>query len=356
MTNKNEKVVTRWYETGQLESESVYGDMLKSKICWYENGQKKSLDSNNISGSKTLKKRWYKNVQIKTDISFNDNYEELGTTWYENGNRENLYEYDSDKHITESSWYRDGQLKFIKTNKIDREYFINGRLKLEMLFHDSYSYDSSTWYQDGQLKHILSVNKDGNTTKNVFWDENGIKRCETFLDDNDVEISNNWYEDGSIESTTESDNNGSVTTNSWYESGQKKSKSQSNNKGEKILKTWFENGQLDSHRIYENGYMMTIVLAEWYNQSGKMVSKTGPTDKNILTRKTWFDNGQLESVALFKEFNQVKLSESWFNLKGKEVNPPKEIKSPHREYDPDLMDGLTDDEKELGSDFWNKIL
>jgi len=122
----NDKGIFSFYESGRVKSEylknpetKIAGNVYKD---WYENGQLKTLCT--TDEIETLQKvedtTWYENGQKYSCVKYkatNDVFEE--TSWYDNGQIKYEKMINSQKNEIIKSWFKTGQLRFIKKLKFN---------------------------------------------------------------------------------------------------------------------------------------------------------------------------------------------------------------------------------------------
>lgn len=124
---------TRWYESGNKESEGYIKDNLNNGhwITWYENGSIKE-ESDWVNGKVTHQ-----------------------TKWYENGNKESEWDFANGKTTSMRTWYEDGSKKDEwVANGRSVSYYKNGNKMEEGNCKDGVKVGHWTyWYEGGTLRY-----------------------------------------------------------------------------------------------------------------------------------------------------------------------------------------------------------
>ena len=157
---------TIYYKNGQKECEE--SDHGKEITKWYENGQKKSKQSEDWYGSKIITK-WYEDGNKKYEES--DRGRKF-TKWYENGQKEHE---ESDRGGSIDKWYKDGTKKYTE--------------------HESRTgdVDITEWHANGTKKYVKFLKRGmiTNSIREVSWDSRG--RITSELESEDInESSFSW--------------------------------------------------------------------------------------------------------------------------------------------------------------------
>lgn len=124
---------TRWYESGNKESEGYIKDNLNNGhwITWYENGS------------------------IKEESDWVDGKVTHQTKWYENGNKESEWDFANGKTTSMRTWYEDGSKKDEwVANGRSVSYYKNGNKMEEGNCKDGVKVGHWTyWYEGGTLRY-----------------------------------------------------------------------------------------------------------------------------------------------------------------------------------------------------------
>ncbi len=200
-------------------------------------------------------------------------------------------------------------------------------------------------------------------TKTIYYN-NGQLKFEVYKDDSGTH-KNEWYKDGQIKFKKLNDPLVGVFDNSgkkfyiyeWHENGQKKKRYSS----DESMVIWYENGQKKEEWFADNDVKKTFTQTKWYEDGtlSQIIKQSNDELDSLI--ETYHPNGKIKS-KLWKYLIPPSRSDSWkkfgtdqefWDKDGNSIPcPSMGVES----YGDDIMDGLTDDEKELGSDFWNKIL
>lgn len=224
---------------------------------------------------------------------------------------------------TKTTYYDNGQIKQRESDKRDEYWFSNGQLAA-----DHYSNDSGRYRNE--------------------WYENGQKKLEYFRHKDCCEIDNK-------------DNFGNQYEYQWYENGQKKMQFSP----ERNLTYWYQNGQKELEGVQENDSKKSYTETHWYENGTVRELRKMSNDELDFLIETYYSNGKLKSRTTkylippnrSDSWMKYDLRWSWWDKDGNETGNPKPYIQESSGYGGgDVMDGLTDDEKELGRDFWDKTL
>ena len=199
-------------------------------------------------------------------------------------------------------------------------------------------------------------------TKTIYYD-NGRLKYEEYKDDSGT-YKNEWYEDGQIKFRRLNDALVGVLDKSdkkyydyeWYESGQKKKRHSS----EENRVIWYGNGQKKEEWFQDNDIKKTFTQTKWFEDGAlSRIMKESKDELDYLI-ETYHPNGKIKS-KLWKYPIPKNRSDSWKKIstyqecwdKGGNLIPCPSMGV--EDYGDDIMDGLTDDERELGRDFWENI-
>ena len=312
---------TKYYPTSQKMSECTYkdGNPYGKYFEWYENGQLKT-EGDWVNEGQLVHITWHENGQKESEINY------YKTSLHHSAKYQ--YQYFPSERYT---WHENGQKKT--------------KWKCESLIPGGESYG---WYENGQKK--IEDNLKGLFT----WYKDGKKEHESYNNENGTSFINEWYSDGNWKKKEKSpDNDHHHELEEWYPDGQYKAKI--TNIDNYINQEWYENGQIKSEHISDKGGYKNI-SQEWY-ENGQIkleyINDRSPKVDNSI-KKQWYENGQMKAeINESLIFNKIK-SENYWDKDGKKVS------NPNNQYDNsddgyDIMNGLTDDERELGRSFWEGI-
>ena len=285
-----------WYSNGQIHQEGYMCGYRKENCIlgykeWYENGQlhKEEIYPDNSLGNKTISE-WHQDGGKKRVKIYRDKKIVKDTSWYENGQMEELVEADDQGKTTKMrTWHSNGQLRMDRSYEKGRPH---GPQK--------------SWYSSGKSKGELSWNN-GHIVRERKWHENGQKKLEEAWNNGQIQ---EWYESGK-KMTEGSKKEGKKDGQwmEWYENGQMKSLATW--KQDKLIDTytqWFENGQKREEQVYKISNIPTekclyssFSVTGWYENGQKSAEATYINCKLDGFARTWRETGQLWEEKQYEE-------------------------------------------------------
>lgn len=222
------------------------------------------------------------------------------------------------------------------------------------------------YYDSGQLKYKGVSDENLITIKETFWYEDGQKELEIYTDSSGV-YHNGWYEDGQVRfkrlndpliGVLENNNNKKFYVYEWYKNGQKKLEFST----DKNRVSWYENGQKKEEWFKDDDINKTFTVTKWF-EDGVLKSVMKETkNKGDYIHEEYHPNGKIKSKTYKRPIPSTRI-DSWrefdtckdcWDINGNLTNcHPNNVGI--QDVGNDIMDGLTDDERELGRDFWKRI-
>ena len=209
--------------------------------------------------SDKIKRDYYKNGKIQTEISYKNWKLEWSKLYYKNGHVEKEYNFKDGQAEGPHKWYHEnGKLReeeTYKNNKLNgpfKEYYKSGKLKREGS------------YKNGNNPHGIwkSYHKNGKLESETNW-ENG--KCHG--------LSKSYYKNGKLKSELNKKNHKyDGVWKDYYENGQLKSETNyTDDQIHGICKRYYENGQLENEGNYKDGEKDGG--SKWYHENGDIISK-----------------------------------------------------------------------------------
>jgi antitoxin component YwqK of YwqJK toxin-antitoxin module len=272
-----------WYENGQKKTANyIDGKINGLETCWYENGQKKT-ETNYIDGKiNGLETCWYENGQKKTETNYIDGKENgLATYWSESGQKESETNYiDGERNGLCTQWLDNGKME---TNYIDGKK--NG---LEPYWNESGQKIRENNYIDGKLN------------SETYWNELGLKTETHYSEGMKNGLETSWTKNGQ-----------KIFEKNWVNNEANGIEVQWNRNGFKLYEKYYFNGMLNGLQTYwhenskykksQTSYINGVVHGleiEWYT-NGKKSCETNYINGNILGYWLWDENGRKSSYCTF---------------------------------------------------------
>jgi antitoxin component YwqK of YwqJK toxin-antitoxin module len=190
------------------------------------------LFSGSVYGQEEVKKEYWDNGNLKSEIHYKDGKPEgLATWWYETGEKKSETQYKRGiQDGLEIEWYKSGQKKS-KTqyksgtqNGLEIEWYKSGKKKSETHYKNGFKDRLEIeWYDSNQKKNETTYKNNHKDGLKIEWYKSGKKKSETqYKSDIQDGLKSEWYKSGKKKSETHYKIGRKVSEVEWYESGENK--------------------------------------------------------------------------------------------------------------------------------------
>ena len=204
---ENESI--EYYDNGQIKSKNYIDDEGNDvDKTWHENGQMESMNIGNYDDffMPFFSQEWYPNGQL-AELRDNRDKKNIINSWYEDGSKAGECFNDENGMFVEKGWHQNGKKGIERYTNRETE-----------------AVAEKEWHPNGQIKlksKTVKINYEYEYISRYFWHEDGSKKSELFIDENNHKNFQSWHSNGKKSKESYTDKNGVRITKEWDDTGKK---------------------------------------------------------------------------------------------------------------------------------------